>query len=127
MTTSIGSRSYTVEEYDRVVAHLKDHHWGRKNPTTEPDLAHALGIGSRTVRAVMTEADGVDFVLAGGDTQGGTFLAEYQEEADRKTRSLLSRARKLRERADRRQHYSYRLPQRQGGLWDGDDDEEGEE
>ena len=128
MTTALGARAYTEQDYRRVVSYMKEHHWGHKSPATEPDLATALGMNARTVRAILADADGIDFVLAGGDTQGGTYVAEFFEEADRKTRGLLSRCRKLQERAERRRHYAPRLPRRQGALMeDQGDDEQDEE
>jgi len=127
MMTIVGARPYTDQDYRRVVLHMKAEHWGNKNPTTEPDCAAALGMNPRTVRSILADADGVDFVLAGGDTQGGTYVAEFYEQADRKTRGLLSRARKLRERAERRLHYATRLPCRQAPLMNDETDEEADE
>ncbi len=120
-------RTYAERDYWTVVRHMKDRHYGRKSPTTEPELARVLGMNERTVRQILADADGVDFVLAGGDNSGGTYVAEFLEEAERKTRALQSRAKRLTRRAERRRQWATRLPRQQGGLWGGDVEYDGEE
>lgn len=123
-------RTYGERDYWTVVSHMKERHYGRKSPTTEPELSRVLGMNERTVRQILADADGVDFVLGGGDTAGGTYVAEFWEEAELKTRRLQSRAKRLTRRAERRRQWSTRLPRQQDVFWPGgveDEDQAGDD
>lgn len=83
--------------------------------TTAEDAVLATGIPGRTVRAILSDADGVEFVLRLGD--GGIGIATCVEEAAHGTASLDSHARTLGERVSRRRSYTEaNLPRVQGLL-----------
>ncbi len=122
-----GSREFTPAEEQRVVNGLLNHK-GHAKRTSLDDFCREVGIDGRTVRAVYQKHDGVTFVLhLQGD--GELYVAEFQDEAERTTRQLLSRASKLRARAMRRAELTAGLPRRQGLLFDTepDDDDDGDE
>ncbi len=83
-----------------------DHHVGSLNRTTMERLCDASGldgIGSRAVRAIISDCDGVDFVVSFGDD--GVYVIEYAEQADRGTRRLRAQATAMDARAERRQAF----------------------
>lgn len=64
-------------------------------------LASRLGMEGRTVRAILSDCDGVSIVLGGGGN-GGYRLAFSSEDADRLTARLRSQAQRIQERLERR-------------------------
>lgn len=110
-----GSREYTPEEYRRVVAHLRRN--GQEVVRYE-DLSRELGVLGRTLRAILSDADGVEFVLLTGDA--GVACAGWLEEAERGTARMRSQARRMLERAERRERWAAaHLARQQGTLWTG--------
>lgn len=114
-TRGSGSREYKPEQYERIVQVMRDHHTGRKAKTTYESISHATGIYGRTLRQIMADADGREFVLATGDE--GVWVAESYDEARGGTGRFFSQARRMRERAERREEYAQaNLPRIQGSL-----------
>jgi len=111
--TGSGSREYTPGEYQRVVSFMAN----LAGSTTYEQVAQATGVGGRTVRAVLSAADGVVFVLSiEGD---GVSLATSQDEAEHATRRLHSQARAMVERAERREAWAAQhLPRWQQRMFD---------
>jgi len=113
--TRTGSREATPEQRADLVQTLKRRHVGLGARVTVEDLAAQTGIPGRTIRAIVSEADGVEFCVGGGDE--GLYLAESFEEAEGMTGRLFSQAMRMRERAQRRLEYARKnLPRRQGQL-----------
>lgn len=113
-----GSREYTPAEYSSVVRVMIEHHRGPENRMTYETLlathGELAGIGGRTLRAILSAADGVAFVLASGDA--GVFVAETWSQAEPYTRRLLSQARRMADRAERRRQLAAGLTDRQTAL-----------
>ena len=117
-----GSSIPTAQETARVIAQMREH-VGRSNRTTLDDLTAQTGVPGRTIRAILSVADGKDFLLV--MTQSLLYVAEFQDEAEHTTRQLRSRARKMNARADRRDVLAQGLSRQQGSFFgDLDDDEE---
>jgi len=77
--------------------------------------ASVIGISPRTIRQILSDADGVDFVIVYDDN--GMYLADNAEDTEKTTRLLEARARSLAQRATRRRCYTEEhLPRRQMGL-----------
>src|SRR5262245_57317864 len=98
--TRRGSREYSSDEYSKVVQSLRD----AICSLNTDELAKITGIPGRTVRAVISAADGVEFVLAGGDE--GYRIAARAEETDALNARLESQARKMLERVARRKAFT---------------------
>jgi len=62
----VGSGTYSDAEYQRVVDAFRRAEW----PVTVADLHAASGVPGRTVRQIMSDADGVEFVLGGTGSDG---------------------------------------------------------
>lgn len=122
-----GGPSFNAQEAQRVKRILIDRHVGRLNATSTARLTDAAGFkdNGRTVRAILSALDGVEFILA-MPSDGNLYICEFEEEVERTTRQLRSRARKMNERADRRDALqgSYPLPRRQLSFGFDEDDEE---
>lgn len=121
-----GSRDFTAAEAQRVLSALSKHR-GATQATSLELFCRVVDMPARTVRAILTAYDGKEYALhLQGD--GDLYIAEYQDEAERTTRQLWSRSRKLMDRAKRREAYASTLPRRQGFLFsldeDFDDDDE---
>jgi hypothetical protein len=110
-----GSRDFEDGEYHRVVAELREYHQGEEHLVRTEDLARLCRVEGRALRAILSEADGHEFVLAWGDS--GLYVAESQEDAEPGTRRLESQARRMAERAERRRQFMEQLPQLQPGLF----------
>lgn len=111
--TRRGSRDYDNQQHDRVIAAF--HQLCRNgNAIQVEDLAHMSRVPGRTVRQIMTDADGVEFLLGGGDE--GYRIAEWQEDAAVLTRRLRSQAFTLMERVQRREQAERNMQQRQTSL-----------
>lgn len=107
-----GSRDYEEGEYRRVVEAMRSWHVGPAGAVKREDLSREVNVEGRTVRSILSEADGVEFVLGDGDD--GTFVAETAEDAESATRRLESQARKMQARASRRRAFD--LPRLQETL-----------
>jgi malonyl CoA-acyl carrier protein transacylase len=110
--TRSGGRDYTEQEYRRVVDYVTTA--GRVLGNDE--IASALSIGGRTVRAILSDADGVEFVLSIGDA--GIVIAGSVDESERGTARLRSQARNMNDRADRRERWAQtHLARVQARMW----------
>jgi hypothetical protein len=108
-----GGREYTSAEYARVVAFMAS----LRGVTTYEAVSQATSIGGRTVRAALSAADGVEFVLALSDEKLG--VAQSCDEAEHGTRRLRAQARTMVERAERRERWSAEhLPRWQQRMFD---------
>lgn len=114
-----GPRAYTDEQYAAVVAEVK--HYGAVNPIRWAELLEAMPAGlfgpndGRTVREIVSRADGVEFVVDDGD--GGVYICGSYDQTQRKTANLKARVRSLEERVNRREQYAAReLPRIQQTL-----------
>lgn len=109
-----GAVDYTPQQARRVLADLAVYEGAHRRTTVE-QISERTGVAGRTVRQILSDADGVTVLLAGDDA--GVYVAAYAEDADRLTRRLESQARRMNERAERRRGYADReLPRRQGAL-----------
>lgn len=108
-----GGRTYSPQQYSAVVAQLRLH-MGRVNRTNAEAIHLKTGVPPRTVRAVFSDADGVEFVIAESDD--GVWVAEEFEDAVRGTRRLQSQAHRMLDRVRRREEFAQGLPRRQGAL-----------
>lgn len=123
-----GRRSYTPSERALVVLQMQQH-VGRARKTTLAALMAATGLegrkgaGGRTLRAILSDCDGVEFALY-MPSDGLIFVAEFYEDAERTTRQLRSRATKMAARAARREAFVPSLPRRQGFMFDDELDED---
>lgn len=108
----LGRREYTPEEYRAVVGVLKELHVGPTNKVRQEALAKDPAIASltdgdklgRMLRAIIADADGVEFVVHTGDD--GIFVCTNYEQTNAGTRRLLATANSLQNRADRRNAYA---------------------
>jgi DNA-binding GntR family transcriptional regulator len=107
-----GSREYEEDQYQRVVAELRNHHVGHEHRIRTEDLTQLLGVSGRTIRSIFNALDGREFVLGQGDD--GVFVATCAEDAEPGTRRLEAQARRMFERAQRRREFS--LPKMQESL-----------
>ncbi len=110
----VGAPTYTPAEERNVLAAMREH-VGIARATSEEALVRLSGVQGRPLRAILAAHDGVDFVLANsGDKR--LYICEFFEQAEHTTRTHRSRARKLSERADRRDVLAANLPRLQGGF-----------
>src|SRR5690348_10133380 len=106
-----GGSEYSEAEYRRVVSNILAHPTRR----TAEEISLATRVDGRTIRAIVSDADGVEFVLTLGE---GIGVATCTDEAHEGTRRLRSQATKMLERAARRDGWAQaNLPTLQGGLW----------
>ncbi len=113
-----GGREYSAMDYQRVVRELRQF-TGRTHAVRTEDFvrsASLAGLEPRTIRAILSDADGTDLVIV--EDEGGTiFVAEYADETEAKTHRLLAQAKSLAERAERRRQFAEsKLPRRQMAL-----------
>ena len=113
-THGSGARDYDGKQAASV-RHVLRGHVGAASAVTVDELARATGIGGRTVRAVLSDLDGRDFVL--GVAGDGVYVCETADEADGLTAKLESQARKMGERVERRRAFAAGLPRSQGYLF----------
>lgn len=115
----VGKWDFSEEDYDRTLRAINVHCRGKANVMQTEKFAaleEIAGLGPRTLRAIMSVMDGVEFVLAQGDK--GFYVAEFEEETREGTGRLLSQASKMAERAERRRSYAEEnLPRRQPKLF----------
>lgn len=107
-----GSPTFKPAEKERVIRAMAGH-IGRSHRTSQSRLAVEVDLDGRTVRAILSQIDGVIYVLV-TPSNGELYVAEWYEDAERTTRQLRSRARKMNERSDRRDLMAPDLPRRQG-------------
>jgi hypothetical protein len=106
-----GSRDFDWREQRKVVdAVLRAQ---RSAPLTVEDLVARTDIPGRTVRAVLSAVDGVEFLLGG---TGGYFVCEYADDGDSLSAALRSQITAMTIRLERRDGMALLLPRRQGRL-----------
>lgn len=108
-----GTREYETQDYQGLVSWIRHFEgWA-----TAEEIQRATGLKGRTSRAILSDADGVEFVLEIGDR--GYRLCSTWEAADRSTARLESQAREMRIRAERRREFADQYLERtQGMLWE---------
>lgn len=107
-----GSREYTDADIARVLDRLPR---GRSLAMTTRTFAAMLQMDARTVRAVLSDRDGIDFALAYKDDL--FWDAETVEETRGHTEHLRAQGNSLLERVARRERYARtRLERRQPEL-----------
>lgn len=111
--TRRGRRDYTEAEADAVAAYMLAYCVGAAAAQTAADIASRLGMDGRTVRQIVSDLDGVAFLVGGGDE--GWFVAEYAEDAEGMTRRLQATAAALSARVERRAAFD--IARRQASLW----------
>ena len=109
-----GPRTYTDAEYDRVVSYFLS---VCIEATTIEQVALATGLGGRTVRAVLSEADGREFLMGGNDV--GVFMCDHgdHDAAERWSARLRSQITRMTDRLARRRGFAEGLPHQQGRFW----------
>ena len=112
--TRSGSREYDDKQRTAVL-HAFYMLAGAMGSVNVDQLADASGVHGRTVRQIMVDADGVDFLLAGGDE--GYSIAEYREDAEAYSDRLRHTAVSLMERLSKREQYARKVPVRQHSLF----------
>jgi len=113
-----GSREYDSAQYRSVVERFKADHSGRARRIQLEGFARACGVKGRTVRAILTDADGVDLLYCFDlEGQGGIFAAAFFDEAEYATANLAARAKSLTARIERRVEYARSLPRQQGAMF----------
>ena len=111
--TRSGSRAYTAMEAEKVVAYLL------ANPGRHgvEGLTATLGVDGRTIRQIISDADGVNFIaLVSND---GIGICRFQDEVESGTNRLLSQVEQMQCRIQRRRSFNEGadLPRLQGLLW----------
>jgi hypothetical protein len=95
----VGSAEYTEAQYALVVGTFK--RLAAHGPVTALALHQATGVPGLTLRQIMSQADGVDFLL-GGSGADGYQIANDAAEATRLTQRFGSQVRKMAGRIQRR-------------------------
>ena len=111
-----GSREFSPDEYARVRRELLSGRYvGASNVIPVAEFASTVGMEGRTLRAILTDLDGVVCVIA--YVEDGMFVCEFYEETEPWTRVLIARAQREFARAERRRAYAEdALPRRQEVL-----------
>ncbi len=102
-----GGRTFTPSQRASVVSVMLQH-IGRRNILTLEQITELTSIAGRTVRQIISECDGVEFV--NGGAKSGYFVAEYLEETVHGSAQLRSQALQMLARADRRDALAKSLP-----------------
>jgi hypothetical protein len=110
-----GASVYHGDEYRRVVAYLAEQDCPERARLVE-ELARLTRLESRTVRAIISDADGAIGVVAFTE-RNAVYLAQSAEEAERYTRKLEAQIATMASRVARRQRATIRLPRAQGRLF----------
>ena len=107
-----GSRDYEPADVERVLAAIPK---GRQEAVTSRTFAEMLGMEGRTVRAILSDRDGIDYLQA---RDGDLFWdAAYLEDGIGWTETLRARATSELKRVARRERYARdRLERRQGMM-----------
>ena len=112
--TRAGDREYDEHQAASVRLALEDR-VGPARAVKVADLAERTGVDGRTVRAIVTDLDGVVFLIGGGDD--GLFVCAFAEEGEPLTRRLSATEKALADRVHRRRLYAtHQLPRRQETL-----------
>lgn len=112
-TGSIGAgrREYEPADVERVVRALPR---GRQEAMSLRTFVDSVGMEARAVRAILSDRDGLDFLLAYDDNL--MWAAEFAEEGYGHTEMLRARARKELARVARRERFAATMARRQGVL-----------
>lgn len=126
--TRRGSREYSPKQADIICKLFVDHHSGSHHAVTVAVFTHevhaalrdhgfapARFLDGRTVRQVLTDRDGKDFIL-GTAGEAGYFVCTWADDAELHTRRLERSVRTLVRRIEERRRYATHLPLRQGTL-----------
>ena len=113
--TRRGNRTATPEQIETVKNALLDH-IGEENLISGKLLESRIGIPGRVVRAAIHELEKHGELLTGGG-DGGIFVAQYQEEVEKKTRRDRAAAMSILERCEWREKFMQNLPRKQDGLF----------
>lgn len=100
-----GARAYSPEQYQRVVGVILALPDGEA--ITVEALSAKTGISGRSVREIVSQADGVDFLLGGEGN--GYRRALTAADARRLTARYESQAKRMQERSERRAAMATRL------------------
>jgi hypothetical protein len=98
-----GTREYTSDERARVVAEMLKH-VSSYYATTIEMLGKTARVEGRALRQIISDIDGVDLVV-GYDDHDRIFVCEHSYQAEHHTLKLLSQARAMQERAERRRDF----------------------
>jgi hypothetical protein len=107
-----GSREYDSRQASHVLEAIHSS-TGRGESLTVEDLVARTDVPGRTVRAILSDADGVELLLG---SAAGYFVCEFADDGDPLTRSLRSQIAAMSARVERRERYAVELPRRQGRL-----------
>ena len=126
-----GSREYSEADARAVVALLIQHCTGPSCAMSAEDFAAAytgalgarggsgarggLGLSPRATRAILSDRDGIDFLLA-NEGNGLMYVCELADDGEATTRKLAARAQTELRRVARRREFAARLLRRQGML-----------
>jgi hypothetical protein len=107
-----GSRDYDWRQADQV---LDRHHRAAASPADgSEDLVGETGIHGRTVRQILSDADGAQLLLG---SAAGYFVCEVADDGDSLTAALRSQIASMSARVERRDRFALRLLRCQGRLW----------
>jgi hypothetical protein len=95
-----GSRDFTDGQLDLVVSTFRT----LSTPHTIDQISSMTGIPGRTVRSIIAARDGIDFLVAGGDS--GLMPSGTAEESESMTARLDSQAQQMFSRVSRRRKYA---------------------
>lgn len=108
-----GWYTYTQDEMEVTVARLREHCTGYENRMDAPAFYDLCPVSPRAVQAILSDRDGIDFLLA---RYPAIFICTSAEEGDSTTQKLKKRARTELERATRREQFAKSLPRTQPQL-----------
>lgn len=110
-TRNEGSQIYSQKDYDLVVTYIKRHFTGPDNIFRQSDLevSELSHIPARGRRAIISAADGKDFVLAEIGRQG-SFVCQTAEQAEGFSRKMRKQVKTMGLRGDRRDDFVKTLP-----------------
>lgn len=109
--TRRGSATPTQEELASVTIYMQRMRPGR--PASVSDIAHAVGIGGRTVRAAVSRLDGVAFLV---DVTADGYVVPEDLDSETFTANLEAQARHLLDRVTRRKAFKLARTARQMSL-----------
>ena len=105
-----GTRAYTPAQRSAVVAALRSH-VGPDRAVKVAALAAEAGVPGRTVRQLLSDVDGQEMLLAGGNE--GVWVASLPDEAEEFTRRMESQIGAMAERVRRRRRLARRFDKTQ--------------
>jgi hypothetical protein len=106
-----GSRDYDWRQAEQVLAVI--HGVRRAAPLTVSDLVARTVVPGRTVRQILSDADGEQLLLGAAT---GYFDCDVADDGDSLTAAFRSQRATMSARVDRRDRFALRLPRRQGLL-----------